>query len=130
MKTRFILIQTSHAGNVGGTARAMKTMGFTDLVLVASMLDTLVTVTVNGSVALSGTGLVSIVPGVSVVAQVSGTVTAAMGGALATVDAAVARDLAAGTSSAFTFRYTAAVAGAVAGFDHTERRLCDETADV
>jgi tRNA/rRNA methyltransferase len=35
MKTRFILIQTSHAGNVGGTARAMKVMGFDDLVLVA-----------------------------------------------------------------------------------------------
>jgi tRNA/rRNA methyltransferase len=35
MKTRFILINTSHAGNVGGTARAMKVMGFTDLVLVA-----------------------------------------------------------------------------------------------
>lgn len=35
MKTRFILINTSHAGNVGGAARAMKTMGFDDLVLVA-----------------------------------------------------------------------------------------------
>jgi len=35
MHTRFILINTSHAGNVGATARAMKTMGFTDLVLVA-----------------------------------------------------------------------------------------------
>ena len=35
MKTRFILIHTSHAGNVGATARAMKTMGFADLVLVA-----------------------------------------------------------------------------------------------
>ena len=35
MKTRFILIQTSHAGNVGAVARAMKTMGFDDLVLVA-----------------------------------------------------------------------------------------------
>ncbi len=35
MKTRFILIQTSHAGNVGATARAIKTMGFDDLVLVA-----------------------------------------------------------------------------------------------
>jgi len=34
MKTRFILIQTSHAGNVGAAARAMKTMGFDDLVLV------------------------------------------------------------------------------------------------
>ena len=35
MKTRFILLQTSHAGNVGAAARAMKTMGFDDLVLVA-----------------------------------------------------------------------------------------------
>jgi len=35
MHTRFILIQTSHAGNVGGAARAIKTMGFDDLVLVA-----------------------------------------------------------------------------------------------
>ena len=35
MQTRFILINTSHAGNVGATARAMKTMGFGDLVLVA-----------------------------------------------------------------------------------------------
>ena len=35
MQTRFILINTSHAGNVGAAARAMKTMGFTDLVLVA-----------------------------------------------------------------------------------------------
>lgn len=31
---RFILIEPSHAGNVGATARAMKTMGFDDLVLV------------------------------------------------------------------------------------------------
>jgi tRNA/rRNA methyltransferase len=35
MKTRFILINTSHAGNVGAAARAMKTMGFADMVLVA-----------------------------------------------------------------------------------------------
>ncbi|OGB33925.1 MAG: rRNA methyltransferase [Burkholderiales bacterium RIFCSPLOWO2_12_FULL_61_40] len=35
MHTRFILINTSHAGNVGAAARAMKTMGFDDLVLVA-----------------------------------------------------------------------------------------------
>lgn len=34
MKTRFVLIETSHAGNVGAAARAMKTMGFDDLVLV------------------------------------------------------------------------------------------------
>ena len=33
-RTRFILIETSHAGNVGGAARAMKVMGFDDLVLV------------------------------------------------------------------------------------------------
>ncbi len=32
--TRFILIEPSHAGNVGATARAMKVMGFSDLVLV------------------------------------------------------------------------------------------------
>ena len=35
VKTRFILINTSHAGNVGAAARAMKVMGFDDLVLVA-----------------------------------------------------------------------------------------------
>ncbi|MFN5177362.1 RNA methyltransferase [Limnohabitans sp.] len=34
MQTRFILIETSHAGNVGAAARAMKVMGFEDLVLV------------------------------------------------------------------------------------------------
>jgi tRNA/rRNA methyltransferase len=34
MRSRFILIQTSHAGNVGAAARAMKVMGFDDLVLV------------------------------------------------------------------------------------------------
>jgi len=33
--TRFILIETSHPGNVGAAARAMKVMGFDDLVLVA-----------------------------------------------------------------------------------------------
>lgn len=33
MHTRFILIQPSHAGNVGAVARAMKVMGFDDLVL-------------------------------------------------------------------------------------------------
>ncbi|WP_293996690.1 RNA methyltransferase [Sphaerotilus sp.] len=33
--TRFVLVRTSHPGNVGATARAMKVMGFTDLVLVA-----------------------------------------------------------------------------------------------
>lgn len=33
--TRFILVNTSHPGNVGATARAMKVMGFSELVLVA-----------------------------------------------------------------------------------------------
>lgn len=32
--TRFVLLHTSHAGNVGAAARAMKVMGFSDLVLV------------------------------------------------------------------------------------------------
>lgn len=34
VRTRFVLIETSHAGNVGAVARAMKVMGFGDLVLV------------------------------------------------------------------------------------------------
>jgi tRNA/rRNA methyltransferase len=33
-RLRFILVETSRPGNIGGVARAMKTMGFTDLVLV------------------------------------------------------------------------------------------------
>ncbi len=36
--TRFILIEPSHPANVGATARAMRVMGFTDLVLVAPRL--------------------------------------------------------------------------------------------
>lgn len=32
---RFVLVQPSHAGNVGAAARALKVMGFADLVLVA-----------------------------------------------------------------------------------------------
>lgn len=34
-RIRVVLIGTSHPGNIGGTARAMKNMGLTDLVLVA-----------------------------------------------------------------------------------------------
>ncbi len=37
--TRFVLVNTSHAGNVGAAARAIKVMGFTDLVLVAPRYD-------------------------------------------------------------------------------------------
>jgi len=33
--TRFVLVGTSHAGNVGAAARAIKVMGFSELVLVA-----------------------------------------------------------------------------------------------
>ncbi len=33
-RTRFVLVGTSHAGNAGAAARAMKVMGFTELVLV------------------------------------------------------------------------------------------------
>ena len=33
-RLRFILVETSRAGNIGAAARAMKTMGFSDLVLV------------------------------------------------------------------------------------------------
>ncbi|MFO6421237.1 RNA methyltransferase [Hylemonella sp. W303a] len=33
-RTRFVLIEPSHAGNVGAAARAIKTMGFEELVLV------------------------------------------------------------------------------------------------
>lgn len=33
--TRFVLVRPSHAGNVGAAARAIKVMGFSDLVLVA-----------------------------------------------------------------------------------------------
>jgi tRNA/rRNA methyltransferase len=33
--TRFVLVETSHAGNVGSAARALKVMGFDDLVLVS-----------------------------------------------------------------------------------------------
>jgi len=39
MRTRFVLIQPSHAGNVGAAARAMKVMGFDDLVLVRPRWD-------------------------------------------------------------------------------------------
>jgi tRNA/rRNA methyltransferase len=37
--TRFVLVHTSHAGNVGAAARAMKVMGFSDLVLVRPRFD-------------------------------------------------------------------------------------------
>jgi len=39
MSTRFVLIQPSHAGNVGAAARALKVMGFDELVLVQPRWD-------------------------------------------------------------------------------------------
>ena len=38
-RLRFVLVETSRAGNVGSVARAMKTMGFSELVLVAPRCD-------------------------------------------------------------------------------------------
>ncbi len=35
LSVRIVLVETSHPGNIGASARAMKTMGFDDLVLVA-----------------------------------------------------------------------------------------------
>jgi tRNA/rRNA methyltransferase len=43
MTTRFVLIQPSHAGNVGAAARALKVMGFDDLVLVNPRWDDVLT---------------------------------------------------------------------------------------
>nr|WP_240655465.1 RNA methyltransferase [Paraburkholderia phosphatilytica] len=37
--TRFVLVEPSHPGNVGAAARALKTMGFSRLVLVAPRVD-------------------------------------------------------------------------------------------
>src|SRR4051812_43622110 len=33
-RLRFVLVETSHPGNIGAAARAIKTMGFSELVLV------------------------------------------------------------------------------------------------
>lgn len=38
-RVRFIMTEPSHPGNVGSAARAIKTMGFTDLVLVSPKID-------------------------------------------------------------------------------------------
>jgi tRNA/rRNA methyltransferase len=43
MRTRFVLIQPSHAGNIGAAARALKVMGFDDLVLVQPRWDDVLT---------------------------------------------------------------------------------------
>lgn len=38
-RTRFVLVETSHPGNIGAAARALKTMGFDQLVLVNPRFD-------------------------------------------------------------------------------------------
>ena len=38
---RIVLVETSHTGNMGSVARAMKTMGLTNLWLVNPLVDTL-----------------------------------------------------------------------------------------
>jgi tRNA/rRNA methyltransferase len=38
-RVRFIMVQPSHPGNVGSAARAIKTMGFSELALVAPKMD-------------------------------------------------------------------------------------------
>ncbi len=40
---RFVLVETSHPGNVGAAARAMKTMGFSQLYLVSPRFDDVLT---------------------------------------------------------------------------------------
>ncbi len=42
-RTRFIMVGTSHPGNVGSAARAIKTMGFAELVLAAPQKENLTT---------------------------------------------------------------------------------------
>lgn len=42
-RTRFIMVGTSHPGNVGSAARAIKTMGFAELVLAAPQRENLTT---------------------------------------------------------------------------------------
>ncbi|MBX9901576.1 MAG: RNA methyltransferase [Burkholderiaceae bacterium] len=42
-RLRFILVETSHPGNVGSAARAMKTMGFNELILVNPKISDVLT---------------------------------------------------------------------------------------
>lgn len=42
-RLRFVLVETSHPGNVGAAARAMRTMGFSELVLVSPRYENVLT---------------------------------------------------------------------------------------
>lgn len=42
-RVKFVLVETSHPGNIGAVARAMKTMGFKDLVLVSPRFENALT---------------------------------------------------------------------------------------
>ena len=66
--TCFVLLYTSHAGNVGAAARAMKVMGFTDLVLVQPRLAD---VLVRDETLAMASGAVDVLAGARVVATLA-----------------------------------------------------------
>ena len=47
-RIRIVLVEPSHPGNIGGTARAMKTMGLYQLVLVVILYHRLMVLLVEG----------------------------------------------------------------------------------
>jgi tRNA/rRNA methyltransferase len=72
--TRFVLVDTSHAGNVGAAARALKVMGFSDLVLVNPRWPN---VTKKQEAIALASGALDVLEG----ARTVGTLTEALGGA-------------------------------------------------
>jgi tRNA/rRNA methyltransferase len=65
---RFILLGTSHAGNVGAAARALKVMGFSDLVLVAPRWPT---VQLKAEAIAMASGALDVLNGARVVADLT-----------------------------------------------------------
>ena len=51
-RIRIVLVEPSHPGNIGGTARAMKTMGLHQLVLVNPARDFLILRQIGGLLVL------------------------------------------------------------------------------
>ncbi len=66
--SRFVLIETSHAGNVGAAARALKVMGFDDLVLVAPRWPN---VTLKAEAIALASGALDVLEGTRVVATLT-----------------------------------------------------------
>jgi tRNA/rRNA methyltransferase len=66
--TRFILVNTSHPGNVGAAARAIKVMGFSDLALVAPRYDD---VLVHDEALAMASGAADVLAGARVVATLA-----------------------------------------------------------